>query len=99
MFAHQNMSIGLKNIGAMFQWAMSNAFYDIKHIVEAYLDDLTTRSSKRVDHLAHICLAFSSMSSLKNMVEPTQMYILYGIWTIIRIHYFEQGGPDQSIKT
>jgi hypothetical protein len=34
------MPFGLKNDGATFQRAMSFAFHDLKHIVEAYLDDL-----------------------------------------------------------
>jgi hypothetical protein len=48
------MPFGLKNVGAMFQWAMSFSFHDLKHIVEAYLDDLVARSRKREDHPAHL---------------------------------------------
>jgi hypothetical protein len=36
----KKMPFGLKNVGATFQWAMSFTFHDLKHIVEAYLDDL-----------------------------------------------------------
>jgi hypothetical protein len=45
-FAYRKMPFGLKNAGATFQWAMSFAFHDLKHIVEAYLDDLASRSRK-----------------------------------------------------
>jgi hypothetical protein len=41
-FAYRKMPFGLKNDGATFQWAMSFSFHDLKHIVEAYLDDLAS---------------------------------------------------------
>ena len=43
-FSYKKMPFGLKNAGATFQRAMSYAFHDIKHIIEAYLDDLAARS-------------------------------------------------------
>jgi hypothetical protein len=53
-FSYRKMPFGLKNVGATFQWAMSFSFHDLKHIVEAYLDDLASRSRKRVDHPTHL---------------------------------------------
>jgi hypothetical protein len=53
-FAYRKMPFGLKNVGVTFQWAMSFAFHDLKHIVEAYLDDLESRSHKRMDHPTHL---------------------------------------------
>jgi hypothetical protein len=53
-FVYQNMPFGLKNAGATFQWAMCFTFHDLKHIVEAYLDDLASCSRKRSDHPAHL---------------------------------------------
>jgi hypothetical protein len=50
------MPFGLKNVGSMFQRAMSFAFNELKKIVEAYLDDLVAHSHKRVDHLVYIRL-------------------------------------------
>ena len=47
-----------ENAGATFQRTMSFAFHDLKHIVEAYLDDLASRSRKRVDHPTHLRLIF-----------------------------------------
>jgi hypothetical protein len=37
---------------------MSFSFHDIKHLVKAYLDDLTSQSQKRVDHPTHLRLIF-----------------------------------------
>jgi hypothetical protein len=57
-FAYRKLPFGLKNTGATFQWAMSYAFHDIKHIVQPYLDDLPARSPKRSDHVDHLCQIF-----------------------------------------
>ena len=43
-FSYKKMSFGLKNVGAMIEWAMSYAFHDIKRFVEAYLNDLAAHS-------------------------------------------------------
>jgi hypothetical protein len=40
-FAYRKLPFGLKNVGAMFQRAMSYSFHDIKHIVQPYFDDLS----------------------------------------------------------
>jgi hypothetical protein len=53
-FGYQKMPFGLKNTGATFQLAMSFDFHDLKHIVKAYLNDLASRSWKRVDHPMHL---------------------------------------------
>jgi hypothetical protein len=46
-FSYRKLPFGLKNVGASFQWAMSYAFHDIKHITKPYLDDLPAHSSNR----------------------------------------------------
>jgi hypothetical protein len=57
-FAYWKMPFGLKNIGATFQRAMTFAFHDLIHTVEAYLDDLAAHSRKRMDHATHLRLVF-----------------------------------------
>lgn len=57
-FAYKKMPFGLKNAGTTFQRAMSYAFHDIKHVIEAYLDDLAALSLKRIDHPSHLRLVF-----------------------------------------
>jgi hypothetical protein len=39
-FAYHKKPFGLKTAGATFQWAMCFSFHELKHIFEAYLDDL-----------------------------------------------------------
>jgi hypothetical protein len=41
-FSYQKMPFGLKNVGATFELAMSFSFHNLRHIVEAYLDDLAS---------------------------------------------------------
>jgi hypothetical protein len=55
-FSYRKIPFGLKNVGATFQWAMYFDFHDLKHIVEAYLNDLVSRSHKRADHPEHLRL-------------------------------------------
>ena len=53
-FAYRNMPFGLKNVGAAFQRAMTFSFYDIKRIIEVYLDDLAAHSRLRVRYPYHL---------------------------------------------
>jgi hypothetical protein len=53
-FSYCKILFGLENVGATFQRAMSFAFHDLEHIVEAYLDDLASRYHKRMDHPTHL---------------------------------------------
>jgi hypothetical protein len=53
-FSYRKMPVILKNVGATFQCAMNFMFHDLKHIVEAYLDNIAAHSRKRVDHVIHL---------------------------------------------
>jgi hypothetical protein len=53
-FSYRKLPFGLKKAGSTFWWAMSYAFHDIKHIVEPYLDDFSTHSAHRQDHIDHL---------------------------------------------
>jgi hypothetical protein len=59
-FSYRKIPVSLKNAGATFQRAMNFAFHDLKHIVEAYLDNLATHSRKRVDHVIHLRVVFET---------------------------------------
>jgi hypothetical protein len=69
-FAYRKMPFGLKNAGATFQHAMTFAFHDLKHIVEAYLDDLAAHSRKRVDHSKHLQLVFERCRHYRIRLNP-----------------------------
>jgi hypothetical protein len=66
------MPFGLKNVGATFQQAMSFSFHGLKHIVEAYLDDLASRSRKRTDHPTHLRLIFERCRYFRIRLNPNK---------------------------
>lgn len=53
-FTYCKLPFGLKNVGATFQRAISYVFHNIKHIIEVYHDELTTRYFLHEDHHAHL---------------------------------------------
>jgi hypothetical protein len=71
-FAYRKMPFGLKNSEATFQWAMYFSFHDLKHIVKAYLDDLASRSRKRMDHPTHLRLIFECCHYFQIHLNPNK---------------------------
>jgi hypothetical protein len=71
-FTYRKIPFGLKNAGATFQQAMSFAFHDLKHIVEAYLDDLASQSHKRMDHPTHLRLIFEHCHYFQIHLNPNK---------------------------
>jgi hypothetical protein len=69
-FAYRKMPFGLKNVGATFQHAMNFTFHDLKHIVEAYLDDLATHSRKREDHAIHLWIFIERWCYYRTQLKP-----------------------------
>jgi hypothetical protein len=69
-FAYRKMHFNLKNTRATFQRDMTFTFHYFKHIVEAYLDDLTAHSRKRVDHPKHLRLAFERFHHYHICLNP-----------------------------
>jgi hypothetical protein len=49
---------------------MTFLFHDLKHIVEAYLDDLVAHSHKRVDHSTHLRLVFERCRYYRIRLNP-----------------------------
>ena len=69
-FSYRKMPFCLKNTVATFQRAMNFAFHDLKHIVEAYLDDIAAHSCKRVDHSSHLRLVFKRCCYYRIYLNP-----------------------------
>jgi hypothetical protein len=69
-FTYRKMPFGLKNIRVTFQHVMTFAFHELKHIVEAYLDDLVAHSRKRVDHSKHLRLVFERCRHYRIQLNP-----------------------------
>ena len=66
------MPFRLKNARATFQWTMSYDFHDIKHVIEAYMDDLAARSRKRIDDPKHLLLIFERCRFYKIWLNPNK---------------------------
>jgi hypothetical protein len=69
-FAYRVMPFGLKNASTTFQWAMTYIFHDLTHIILAYLDDLTTRSEKRTQHLDDLRIIFQRCCQYNIRLNP-----------------------------
>jgi hypothetical protein len=69
-FGYRKMPFSLKNVGATFQCAMTFTFHDLKHIVEAYLDNIAANSHKRVDHPKHLRLVFERCRHYRIRLNP-----------------------------
>jgi hypothetical protein len=69
-FTYRNMPFDLKNTATTVQRAMTFAFHDLKHIFEAYLDDITAHSRKRVDHPKHLRLVFERCRHYRIRLNP-----------------------------
>jgi hypothetical protein len=93
------MPFGLKNAGATFQQAMTYIFHDLAHIILAYLDDLTTRSKKRTQHLDDLQNHLPTMLSVQHPLESPQVCILWHHGAPPLIHCFPKQyyrGPPQN---
>jgi hypothetical protein len=69
-FSYRKMPFNLKNTRATFQRAMTFVFHYLKHIVEAYLDDLVSHSYKRVDCPKHLQLVFERYHHYLILLNP-----------------------------
>jgi hypothetical protein len=69
-FSYRVMPFGLKNAGATFQWAMTYIFHDLAHIILTYLDDLTSRSKKRTQHLDDLRIIFQRCLQYNIRLNP-----------------------------
>jgi hypothetical protein len=69
-FAYRVMPFGLKNAGATFQRAMTYIFHDLAAIILAYLDDLTVRSKKCLQHLDDLRTIFQQCHQYNIRLNP-----------------------------
>jgi hypothetical protein len=71
-FSYRFMPFGLKNVGAMFQRAMTYVFHDLACIILSYLDDLIAQSKRQTQHLDDLLLQENSPAD-----EWISSWILY----------------------
>jgi hypothetical protein len=73
-FMYRKMPFCLKNIGATFHRAILFSFHDLRHIVEAYLDDLASCSCKISDHPTHLRLIFEQCRYYRIRLNPNKCH-------------------------
>jgi hypothetical protein len=65
------MTFGLKNVGAMYQWAMNLIFHDLLGVtLEVYIDDVVVKPAGFSDNLAYISVAFERMRKYGLWMNP-----------------------------
>jgi hypothetical protein len=90
-FSYRKIPFDLKNAGVTFQRSMKFSFHDIKHIFEAYLDDLTTHSRKRVDHSTHLRLVFERYHYYHICLNPHKCIFCVRSSCLLGFLVFEHG--------
>jgi hypothetical protein len=75
--SYHKIPFSFKYARVSLQRAMTFTFHDLKHIVEAYLDDLTTHSRKRVDHPKNLWLVFERCRHYRIHLNPHKF--IFGI--------------------
>ena len=97
-FSYRKLPFGLNNPGATFQRAMSYAFHDIKHIVQPYLDDLPSHSSRRADHLTHLRAIFMRCRHYKIRLNPHKCVFLCRVGSFTGLCCFEIRHLRRSVE-
>jgi hypothetical protein len=97
-FAYWKIPFILKNVRATFQCAMTFAFHDLKHIVEAYLDDLVSHSHKRVDHPKHLRIVFEICRHYHIFPNPYKCIICIRLGRILGFLVSETGIMVDPLK-
>lgn len=69
-FAYRVMPFGLKNVRDTFQQAMSYCFHDLAQLILSYLDNLTTCSRSRAQHIHDLRTIFLQCSKYKIQLNP-----------------------------
>ena len=90
-FPYRKIPFGLKNAGETFQCAMNFYFHDLKHIVEACLDDLASHSRKRVDHSTHLRLVFERCHYYRIWLKPHKCIFCVRSSRLLRFIVSEHG--------
>jgi len=90
-FAYRKISFSIKNVETTFQCAITFDFHNLKHIVEAYLNDLAAHSHKRVDHSNQLRLVFEGCHYYCICLNPHKciFWIRYG--HLLEFLVFENG--------
>jgi hypothetical protein len=77
---------------------MTFSFHDLKHIVETYLDDLTTHSCKSMDHSTHLQLVFERCCYYRICLNPHKCIFYVRLGCILGLLVSENGIMVDPLK-
>jgi hypothetical protein len=77
---------------------MSFSFHDLKNIVEAYLNDITTKSCNRVDHSTHLRLVFERCHYYRIRLNPHKCIFCIRLGRLLGFLVFETGIMVDTLK-
>jgi hypothetical protein len=65
------MTFGLKNTGAMYQWAMNMICHDLLGVImDVYIDDIVVKSAGFEQHVADLQIALDRMQKYGLKMNP-----------------------------
>lgn len=71
IFCYRVMPLGLKNVGATYQRAMTYIFEDLLHdVVECYVDDLIIKTKLRQHHIIDVDQVFQRLCRYNLKMNP-----------------------------
>ena len=97
-FPSKKLPFGLKNAGAIFRWAMSYAFHDIKSIVQPYLDYLPKKSRWHWDHLDHLHKIFMCYRYYNICLNPHKCIFVVELGRLLRFIVANDGIRVDPLK-
>ena len=74
------------------------SFHDLKHIVEAYLDNIVSHSHKRVDHVTHLRLVFERFRYYRIWLNPHKCIFCIRSGRLLGFLVFETGIMVDPLK-
>jgi len=70
------MPFGLKNAGAIYQYAISIIFHDhLRKTVKCYVDDIVIKSCDKNNHLHNLRMMFNLMRAHQQKMNPTKSFL------------------------
>jgi hypothetical protein len=97
-FAYRVMPFGIKNARETFQWPMTYIFHDLAHIILAYLDNLTTRSKKRTQHLDDLRIIFQRCHQYNICLNPLKCVFCVTTRHLLRFIISQSGITMDPLK-
>ena len=88
----------LRNVAATFKRAMSYAFHEIKHIMEPYLDDLTSHLQHREHNVYHLRVIYPMCLHYNIRLNPQKCVYCVETSRVLGFIISKDGIPIDPLK-